>query len=69
MLNEAPPTITIPLEARDAFERVTGPSTSTLKDAGVLPLLVNTVDVLEQIPKLIEEVSTLLEYPEGWTYT
>lgn len=60
MLNEAAPQITIPFEARQAFATFTGPSTSTLTNAGVLPTLVNTVDILEQIPKLIDEVSIFM---------
>ncbi|CAB9511132.1 Protein of unknown function (DUF1350) [Seminavis robusta] len=51
------PKITIPAEARQAFEAISGPSTSTLRNAGVLPLMTNSVVILEQIPLLIEEVA------------
>lgn len=52
-----PPKMSIPPEARQAFETVTGPSTSTLKSAGLLPMMTSTVEILEQIPLLIEEVA------------
>ena len=57
MDGKAPPKIIIPAEARQAFEAVSGPTTSTLKTAGLLPLMTSTVEILEQIPLLIEEVS------------
>ena len=54
---ESPPRISIPDEARKAFETISGPSTSTLRNAGVLPLMTNSVEILEQVPLLIDEVS------------
>jgi hypothetical protein len=53
-----PPRISIPTEARQAFEALTGPSTSTLTSAGLLPMMSSTVELLDQIPLLIEEVSS-----------
>ena len=57
MDGKAPPKVSIPAEARQAFEAVSGPTTSTLKTAGLLPLLTSSVEILEQIPLLIEEVA------------
>jgi hypothetical protein len=58
MNGEVPPKIKIPAEARQAFEAISGPSTSTLRNAGLLPLMTNSVEILEQVPLLIEEVSS-----------
>lgn len=53
---KAPPQISIPEEARQAFEAFSGPSTSTLMSAGLLPLMSNGLEILDQVPLLIEEV-------------
>ena len=55
--DKTPPKFSLPREARQAFEAFSAPSTSTLRSAGVLPLMTNAVEILEQIPMLIEEVS------------
>lgn len=47
----------IPAEIREAYSQWVGPSVSQLKDAGVLSLIHETIVSLEQIPKLVEEVS------------
>lgn len=57
MDGKPPPKINIPAEARQAFEAVSGPTTATLKTAGLLPLMTNSVEMMEQIPLLIEEVA------------
>jgi hypothetical protein len=49
--------IKIPKEFREAFNQWVSPSVSQLKDAGVLPLIHETIISLEQIPKLVDEVS------------
>lgn len=53
---KVPPQISIPAEARQAFEAVAGPSTSALASAGLLPLMLNSLEILDQVPLLIEEV-------------
>ena len=53
---KGPPQISIPEEARQAFETVAGPSRSTLASAGLLPLMLNSLEILDQVPLLIEEV-------------
>jgi Protein of unknown function (DUF1350) len=47
----------IPTEFREAYKQWAAPSVSQLKDAGILPLIHETIVSLEQIPKLVEEVS------------
>ena len=60
--------ITIPAEVRKAFDTISGPSTSTLRDTGLLPLMTNSVEILEQVPLLIEEVSCLLAVLQNSEY-
>ena len=56
MDGKAPPQISIPADARQAFEAFSGPSTSALMSAGLLPLMSNGLEILDQVPLLIEEV-------------
>ena len=56
-MKESPPRMTIPEEARQAFATLSGPSTKTLRNTGLLPVLSNAVEVLEQIPLLMDEVA------------
>ena len=44
---------------RDAVETIMSPSTAALSEVGVLPLVGQVVDTLEQIPLLIDEVSAV----------
>jgi hypothetical protein len=53
----ATPKIKIPTNIREAYAQWAAPSVSTLKEAGVLPLIHETIISLEQIPKLVDEVS------------
>jgi hypothetical protein len=49
--------IQIPTEIRETYQQWVAPSISQLKDAGISPLLHETIVSLEQIPKLVDEVS------------
>lgn len=51
------PTVKIPTELREAYAKWAAPSVATLAEAGVLPLIHETIISLEQIPKLVNEVS------------
>lgn len=51
------PVIKIPTELREAYARWAAPSVATLAETGVLPLIHETIISLEQIPKLVDEVS------------
>jgi Protein of unknown function (DUF1350) len=50
-------TARIPGSLRDMYSRLTGPSVAALTQSGVLPLLTETIETLEQIPRLIDEVA------------
>jgi len=52
-----PDEVEIPEELRDGIETLIGPSVTALSGAGVLPLMNQMVDTLDQIPLLIEEVA------------
>ena len=54
--------VRIPTEVRETFNQWVSPSVSQLKDAGVLPLIHETIISLEQIPKLVDEVSRGFNY-------
>jgi len=49
--------IKIPAEFREAFESVANPSRATLANTGLLPIVDNAIETLEQIPLLIDEVA------------
>jgi hypothetical protein len=51
------PTLTIPTEIREQYAKWAEPSVTALSEAGVLPIIHETIVSLEQIPKLIDEVS------------
>jgi hypothetical protein len=55
--NNPTPKIKIPTEIREAFAQWAAPSVGQLKEAGILPLIHETIISLEQIPKLVDEVS------------
>ena len=54
-----PIVVKIPTELREAYARWAAPSIATLAETGVLPLLHESIVSLEQIPKLIDEVSSV----------
>ncbi len=47
----------IPTEVRKSFQQLVEPSVTALSEAGLLPIVHETIVSLEQIPKLIDEVS------------
>jgi hypothetical protein len=47
----------IPQHLRDTFTTLTAPSTAALSNAGVVPLTLNVLKALEQIPMLVDEVA------------
>ncbi len=47
----------VPRAVRDAFLRLTAPTTSALSNAEIVPLVVEVLQALEQIPGLIDEVA------------
>lgn len=47
----------IPTEVRESFQQLVEPSVTALSEAGVLPIVHETIVSLEQIPKLIDEVA------------
>ena len=49
--------VALPHMLRDAFATVTAPSTAALSEAGVLPLVTQVLQALQQIPSLIDEVA------------
>ena len=49
--------VTVPHMLRDAFATVTGPSTAALSEAGVVPVVTQVLQALQQIPALIDEVA------------
>jgi len=51
------PTLTIPTEIREQYAKWAEPSVTALSEAGVLPIIHETIVSLEQIPKLIDEVA------------
>eukprot|EP00566_Odontella_aurita_P012704 CAMPEP_0113526682 /NCGR_PEP_ID=MMETSP0015_2-20120614/881_1 /TAXON_ID=2838 /ORGANISM="Odontella" /LENGTH=483 /DNA_ID=CAMNT_0000425043 /DNA_START=209 /DNA_END=1660 /DNA_ORIENTATION=+ /assembly_acc=CAM_ASM_000160 len=53
----APEDVALPSRVRDALTTVVDPAAGALESAGVLPVLSQAVDVLEQIPLLVEEVA------------
>jgi hypothetical protein len=55
--NKSAPKIKIPTEIREAYSQWAAPSVTQLKEAGVLALIHETIISLEQIPKLVDEVS------------
>lgn len=52
----APEKIIVPSAIREAMSTLISPSAAALSSAGVLPLMDQLVDTLEQVPLLIEEV-------------
>lgn len=50
-------TLVVPQAIRDAFSRLSAPSTSALANAEIIPLIVEVLQALEQIPSLIDEVA------------
>jgi hypothetical protein len=48
----------VPQHLRDAFTKLTAPSTAALSNAGVVPLTLNVLKALEQIPMLVDEVAS-----------
>mmetsp|Transcript_21023 Transcript_21023/g.31710 ORF Transcript_21023/g.31710 Transcript_21023/m.31710 type:complete len:427 (+) Transcript_21023:137-1417(+) len=52
-----PGDVVIPAELRDGIETLIKPSATALSTAGVLPLMNQVVDTLDQIPLLIKEVA------------
>ena len=55
--NEKEETIKIPNEIRETYAKWADPTVTALKEAGVLPVIHETIVTMEQIPKLIDEVS------------
>ena len=53
-----PNDIIVPSLVRDSIEQVLDPIVKAKSDAGISPLLEQSLDVLEQIPSLIQEVSS-----------
>jgi len=49
--------VVVPGVLRDAFTTVSGPSTAALSEAGVVPLMTEFLQALQQIPMLIDEVA------------
>jgi len=52
-----PQDIVVPTLLRDSFQRLLDPLKDAKTDAGIIPLLDQSLDVLEQIPSLIKEVA------------
>lgn len=52
-----PGDVKVPPELRDALKGLIEPAATAFEGAGVLPLMDQTIDVLEQIPLLVEEVA------------
>jgi hypothetical protein len=50
-------TARIPGSVREMIERMAGPSVAAMTQSGVLPLLTEAIETLEQIPRLIDEVA------------
>lgn len=48
---------TVPSAVREAYARLAGPSVAALSQSGALPLFTETLETLEQIPRLIDEVA------------
>lgn len=57
LASSEPGDISVPKELRDAAQTLIEPAASALEGAGVLPLVDQAIDVLEQIPLLVEEVA------------
>jgi hypothetical protein len=55
--NHAAATARIPGSVRETIERMAGPSVAAMTRSGVLPLLTEAIETLEQIPRLIDEVA------------
>eukprot|EP00537_Pseudo-nitzschia_pungens_P003257 CAMPEP_0172361620 /NCGR_PEP_ID=MMETSP1060-20121228/5430_1 /TAXON_ID=37318 /ORGANISM="Pseudo-nitzschia pungens, Strain cf. cingulata" /LENGTH=568 /DNA_ID=CAMNT_0013083943 /DNA_START=263 /DNA_END=1969 /DNA_ORIENTATION=+ len=51
----------IPTEVRETYAKWAEPSVKALSDAGVLPIIHETIVSLEQIPRLIDEVSVVAD--------
>ena len=51
-----PKDIQVPSVVRDSIQQVLDPLVKAKSDAGITPLLDQSLDVLEQIPSLIQEV-------------
>ena len=64
-------TIKIPTEIRESYAQWAEPSVTALSEAGVLPIIHETIITLEQIPKLIDEVSDIDSVSSflGWQLT
>lgn len=50
--------VKVPQELRDTVSQIVQPTVSALSEAGVLPILNQAVHSFEQIPKLVDEVSS-----------
>ncbi len=59
-------TVRIPNEVRETFAQLVEPSVTALSEAGVLPIVHETIVSLEQIPKLIDEVSDYDSVSSFW---
>lgn len=55
--NDQDQSIKIPTEIRETYAKWAEPSITALSEAGVLPIIHETIVSLEQIPKLIDEVA------------
>ena len=53
-----PQDVQIPLVVRDSIQKAIEPVIKAQTEAGILPLVDQSLDVLEQIPSLIDEVRT-----------
>ena len=57
-----PQDVQIPVVIRDSIQKAIEPVIKAQTEAGILPLVDQSIDVLEQIPSLIEEVRSLYYY-------
>ena len=69
--NDQSQSIKIPTEIRESYAQWAEPSVTALSEAGVLPIIHETIISLEQIPKLIDEVSDIDSVSSflGWQLT
>jgi len=56
-----PESVALPTELRDTLQGLVEPTHTALKNAGVMPMLKEGVEVAEQLPLLINEVSCCLK--------
>jgi len=55
--NDQDQTFKIPTEVRETYAKWAEPSVTALSEVGALPIIYETIETLEQIPKLIDEVA------------